>query len=282
MADEFHLLTGEYLESSSAAVDASSSATAATMPWSNLFTQYPFQKARTSSLTGMVLIVDLGASKEINTVLLLYSNAGTNTQWRIRFADTEAGLATATGDDDSGTVDFWPSGVASTYSDDWQLGTLGYFKTASTRTRRWMQIDFTDATHPDGYLEFGCLLVGKTWNPAKNPMRSGSTSPTEIEPTSHVRSESGMLYPTERGRPTLASYRFAFLTFAEYQALRRIFRLRGTSKHVAAIFDPTTTANLPENVVHGCLVGVDRFARPKYVAGGSDYVVELEIESMGG
>jgi len=281
MSYEFLLLAPEPLEGASVAVGGSSSSAAAGMPWSNLLTPYSFEKARTSSLTGMTLELDLGAASEIDTVLMLYSNARSDTDWRIRLADTQPDLTSATGDDDSGTIDFLPASTPSTVADDWPKGTLGFWQAASTRTRRWIKIDFTDATHPDGYLQFGALLLGKAWQPSRTPTWGGRPA-SEQEQPNRSRSVAGDLFVVPAPRPTGAIYRLNNLTEAEYDALRRIYRLRGTSKQVATIFDPTNTAYLHGNIVHGYLADNSPIARPRYVAGGAEWSAEVSIESATG
>lgn len=281
MSGEFLLLAPEPLEGASVAIGGSSSATPAGMPWSNLLTPFPFEFARTSNLTGMTLEIDLGAAAAVDTVLMLYSNARAETDWRIRLADTQPDLASATGDDDSGTIDFLPASTPATIADDWPHGTLGLWQAASTRTRRWVKLDFTDATHPDGYLQFGVLLLGKAWEPARTATW-GSRPASEQETPSRTRAASGHLFVVPMPRPTGASYRLNHLTEAEYDALRRIYRLRGTSKQVATIFDPTNTAYLHGNVVHGYLADNAPIGRPRYLRNGAEWTADVSIESATG
>jgi len=278
MANEFLLAHPEYLEQSGVAITGS--AVSGSMAWSQLLNPYPHLKARSSSLSNVFFEVDLGVARDWNFVWLGYTNARSATDWRIRAADTQGNL-TAAPNHDSTLIDLWPTSSPSTLATDWPRGAFGlYYLSGSSVNRRWLRIDLADATHPDGYLQAGVLIVGSTFKPARTWVY-GLEDPTEMEPTDHPRSIGGVVYPQPGPRPAMASYEFKSLTPAEYRALRKIFRLRGTSKQVITVSDPSNTAYLHENVVHGVLRNLQPIGRPKYVNGGAEYRVELEIESMG-
>ena len=272
-----YLISPEYVEQTGVAISGSS--TAAGMPWSNLLTPFPHERARSTNLTTVYFELDFGAARAWDSIWLGYSNARSATNWRIRAADTQGNL-TAAPNHDSGTIAIWPASSPSTLATDWPRGAFGFYNIlGATVTRRWLRVDITDGSHPDGYFQFGCLIPGLIFTPTYG-WAYGGEEPTEVEPPDRARSISGVAFPTPAPTPAKESVLLKSLSQAEYRSIRRLYRLRGSHKHVLVVKDPTDTGYLHENTIHGLFTSMAPFTQ-RYVKPAYGYGCELSLESMG-
>lgn len=102
-------------------------------------------------LTGAYLIVDLGASPApYNYVALFGSNLRARDTVAIQTGTTTAGTGGYTGTAQAAYVG----------SKDDATSTKTIIKLPSNRTERYVRIDLTGTSHPDGFLQFSRLVIG--------------------------------------------------------------------------------------------------------------------------
>lgn len=199
---------------------------------SNLQILDPTEKWRTTSLSNMYVVLQFPAAVSLDFILALYTNATSNTTWRIRAAASEANL-TASPSYDSGNITFWPNG-----SDLSQFTETHGWKVLTTpQSYVWWRIDFTDATHPDGYFEVGRLMLGKGFSPAIDIPVGWEVTPAREESTL-VRSAGGGSVVRQSPRFRDLSFTWTKLTKTEaFGTLAELARQVGMSTDVAAFVD---------------------------------------------
>src|SRR3546814_18170088 len=83
---------------SDAATLSTTGTVSSTLPLTNLQTMQPGAVCRFTSLTGMMIVADLGAAASINWIEMINQNGKSAATWRIRGASTEGGLPSAPGE----------------------------------------------------------------------------------------------------------------------------------------------------------------------------------------
>ncbi len=275
MATTFALSTARHMET--AGVVVTGSATASGMPWSQLLTQYPFQKARSTNLTTVYFELDLTAAASVFGLWLGYTNFRPGqTQWRVRAATSQANL-TAAPDYDSTTVYALANSSydATTYATDWPRGTHAFLYAGSGAwsslfSKRWVRVDLTDATHPDGYFQAGRLLaLDQGWAPSRY-FAFGSERAGEEGAPDHARSVDGHLFVNESPVVGGGEYNFPKLGATDANALRTLFRNRRFSREVFVV-DVDGTATCEHTLVHGYFSSFNRPKQAGWVNGAPFY-----------
>ena len=131
------------------------SAMAAGWPVDNLALDQPraFAEATGASL---IVDVDLGTAREVDTVALLYTNAVQATTWEIRRATTQGGLPTGTS---FWSDNFWAGPAAATVDRPHGL----VWRPAATS--RWWRVTVTNPSAP---VRAGRLVLGKSFQAGWN------------------------------------------------------------------------------------------------------------------
>ncbi len=222
-----------------------------TLPAINLQDPQPTKKWRTSGLSTMYVVVDLGSANAINLVSLIAHNGSAAATWQIRGASSEANLTAAPGYD-SGSVSMWPgTGKPSGWIDT--LFALLWLTTS--QTHRWWRIDVVDAGNTDGYFEAGRLIIDAAWQPDIG--LSPNWGVQWIDPGPREQSIGGQIYPTQRTRRRLIEL---ILDFNDRDVmLNNAFELqrkRGSSRDIFVLGDPTGTTHLHRDAVYGLFTGL--------------------------
>jgi hypothetical protein len=123
-------------QSISDAATLTASSEIGTLPGAAVQRVQPRDIWRSTSNADQNLVLDLGAVSNFNFVAVLYHNADASALWRIRTADTEAGLTSAP-DYDSSTMSMRSSG------DEDRYGRFHSIKSTSAQSNRWVRLDFT-------------------------------------------------------------------------------------------------------------------------------------------
>lgn len=144
--------------SDAATVTASSEAD--NYPATNLQVQQPRDYFRSADDSDFYLTIDLGAAVAVNVIALLYTNADTSTQWRIRGATSEANLTAAPGYD-STVEDHWPDADLSTWDRTHAVKLL-----STPQSYRWWRIDISGLSALD-YYQAGRLYIDAAFNPTR-------------------------------------------------------------------------------------------------------------------
>src|SRR3546814_236006 len=114
---------------SDAATLSTTGTVSSTLPLTNLQTMQPGEVCRFTSLTGIMIVADLGSAASINWIELINHNGTSAATWRIRGADTEGELTSDPGYD-SGTVSMWPTSGKPDDEGLQNLSSLQYLTTA--------------------------------------------------------------------------------------------------------------------------------------------------------
>jgi len=152
----------------------------ALFPASKMLTLQPRDAHRTSGLSNIYYVIDLGSVQAFNLISLIATNAAASDTWRIRTADTEANL-TASPTHDSTAITLRASSNMTSFS-RWP----GYYYVSAGLTNRWVRIDVT-STAADGYFSAGRLRIDNAWVPSRNINYGWSMG--FVEDTQHVRGQ---------------------------------------------------------------------------------------------
>jgi len=239
----------------------------------NLREMDPAQRYRTQTLSGVYLELDFAAPFAWDTVALVAHNATAAATWRLRAGATQANVQGAAASYDSGTISLWtaagrPAGYAGV-----ALSSLHWL--SSPQTYRWLRIDVSDAANPDGYLEFGRLIVDAAWQPARNLQRPWSAG--FIDPSTRTVSLAGGLLPYPIGKRRVFEIPFRHLSEADaYGALYELYRRRGNTRDVLVVRDPAATTYLHTQLIHGLMTDL----RPIIQRAHNRYESRLTIEEL--
>ena len=186
---------------------------------------------------GGVVTINFGAVTDFNLVAVLHTNAVATDTWRVRTADTEAGL-TAAPDHDSGSVTLTGIGAE---------GTMFHWVEAGL-SNQWIRIDFTTAADP---FMAGRLFVADALITSRNytyGYEDGYEDSTGIDETDAYN-----LIPNAGGNRAVLNFTMTLDDETERHAIREINRLRGASKDVLVIRDPDASSNFGDHIYHGLL-----------------------------
>lgn len=230
------------------------------------------------------VVLDRGESATWNAVALLFTNAPTDSTWRIRGASTEAALTDGSALHDSGVLPFRVPGD----DDTWDRHHGLHFVSAGV-TCRWLRVDvYLGATlaldfvadeysyagpDADGTLEAGRLVVGDLFQPAVNDAYGrtvGVADPSTVE-----RSEGSALFSDARDPYLTASLNLQFFDDAEaFGEALTILRRRGRRRDVLWVGDPEAPAYLMQQLIYGRLGTIRPIALPNF--GRYDLRVTIE------
>ncbi len=101
-------------------------------------------------LTSPYMILDLGAGVSYNYVALFGTNLRATDTVQIRTGTTTTGTGSYAG----------TAQAAYTGTKDASTTTKAIYKLPSTRTERYVRIDFAAASHPDAYVQVGRVVIG--------------------------------------------------------------------------------------------------------------------------
>lgn len=124
---------------------------AAIAPASNANLDHPALVYRSSNLTTVNIIIDLGSSgASYDTVAIIGSNLRSTDTVQVRTGTTSTGTGNYAGTALAAFSGSLPTG--STSKAIYQIG---------TRTERYLRIDITATSHPDGYVSAQRIVIGK-------------------------------------------------------------------------------------------------------------------------
>ena len=223
-----------------------------TLPASNLLTMQPGELWRTTDLIPY-FIIDLGAVKTFDFFGLFNSNAlVTTTTWRIRTADTEAGLLSP--DYDSGTITMIPTGRNADH---------GIIKLSADESNRWVRVDITDSTNPDGYVQAGRFYIAKSWVPTVN--LSYDWQVMFNDESQHNRSLGQSLFVTPRNRSKSIKVDLNFQAQDElFDNAFHIDRDRGISSDVFVSYDIDDVNRFMDHSIYGVQASLNPVINPHY------------------
>jgi len=181
--------------------------------------------------------VDLTTVKTFNLIALLHTNATGFDQWRIRTADTQAGLVSA--------PDYDSNFVTLSY-----VGAEGHVFVwiPAGMSNRWVRFDFITASNP---FMAGRLYIANAFQPIRNRsynMEDGYDDDSAIDKTDGMA-----MIPNDGTNRALLKFKLNLITEAERHTIRELNKDRGASKDVIVITNPLATVNKADVLYHGLL-----------------------------
>jgi hypothetical protein len=236
--EEKVLLLSPDIAMANAAVDAYSTQTTG-LEASNVLTDQPKDRWRTTSDTTQYVDIDFQAAVSVDSVWIGYTNMSDDIGAKVRIT---MGATIGASTYDSGQLDFlspWPGYAGA--RDEWdrvhRLVDLG-----TPKTYRYMRVTLTDPVNPNGYLEVGRILAGIRFQPGIN-IQYGGTIPFPSETADKLETEGGSIYPIPKGLKRQIDVAFQFAgSSGETEIYRYLYRYamsRGASKPILYIHDPT-------------------------------------------
>lgn len=230
-------------------------------PASNLADQRPRRVHRTLNVNTDPIDIDFGQDTEWRDLLLVNTNFASDGTIRVRVADSQSGLNSATGDNDSGFVSCWPSTgrpdeaqYPLDVTDPEYEGLPVLFRWPTPRNKRWARITYTNDGAPNGFLEIGRAIFDMGFQPIRTAVYPADLGfvPTDIQ----ERGPSGAMNFGTRARPRFQELTLPNLRKDEaFGDLYELYRLRGQSKDIAIIRDPDETTHLHRMITHGLFAG---------------------------
>lgn len=227
--------------------------------------------------------VDLGVGKLLNVIAIVRHNVSTQGRWRLRVTNDATFGSTLydsayvndppTQADISLSLDFM-GGVYGAWDPEWPIAWPSFYTPAALEweadnfwsgsipeairkeypslllvvlpspvSARYVRVEFDDTTNPDGYLEFGRLFLGSSWQPVKNAAY-GATLGWETDTT--VRRSLGGT-PYFDPKPVRRVHQFELDSLNRDEALGRVFEMQrsaGVHKEVLVVWDKDDPINL--------------------------------------
>lgn len=243
------------------AATVTGSPSAGSLPVTNLQVQDPKQVWRATDATAAYVEIDLGAAYAIDLIGLLSHNASYSASCRVRAATSQPNLTASPGYDSgllparshqSGYDAAWLAGVSDpTYG---ALDKNHFIKwlSSSPQTYRWWRLDINDPSSSGGYFDAGRLYISNAWQPATNI--DYGIAEGIVDNSRKNRSRSGVMTSVELTKFRYAEFNLSFASETEmFDNAFEIERLRGRTKDILFMPDPTMTNNLQRRTIHGLM-----------------------------
>ncbi len=192
---------------------------------------------RTSDLSATIAI-DLGAAQEIDFCSIVAHNATASGTVTIK-----AGSTDAVSDYTSGALDLITGNDLG-----YELNSFAASFTA--QTYRYWQLEFSDASNPDSYLQIGRVYLSKAFTPTTNidyGVEEGFSDQSRVS-----RTISSEVISVDRDPFRVATFEMSFLSQDEaFTSLYEFDRLRGKKKDVVFVPDMSETTHFQRRFIYG-------------------------------
>jgi len=222
-------------------------------------------RSLTAALTDTVMDADLGTSRIIRVVSILAHNASLTATVRIRGGDDptftlfnfDTGFfrvyelvypSTILSWGDAG---LWDGRLGQAEIDAGVPSPIHVIINPINQGRYW-RIEFNDVTNPNGYVEFGKLIISPGYTPSINMKRGLQMG--YVTTSSRTETDGGAIFHNPRIRRR--EFQFTVPNIPENEAWVKLFdipRDRGTSEPLLAVYDPEDTFLLDRRTVWGSL-----------------------------
>lgn len=213
--------------------------------------------------------IDLGKDRKLQVVSLVSHNLSTQGQWRVLMGDDPTFATTKY---DSGWMVAWPVlypfGALEWEDDNWWESTISESDRAgypgilidlmpAIILARYVQVQFSDATNPVGYLQFGRLFLSPNWQPATN-MEYGASMNWEADTA--VKRSLGSVPYFDRKTPRRV-FKLTLPRLSDVEAKTQVFEMQrklGVDGELLVSWDPKG----PMNLIRQSFVGRMRALNP--------------------
>lgn len=197
---------------------------------------------------------DYGGTRLLRLVAIVNHNLSLDAEYRIRLSIDPAFATTVA---DSGWLPVWPVvnpfGTITWGDPNWWTGQISqeeqeaytsiltYILPTSVNAR-YMRIELSDPTNPDGYVQLGRPFTANGWQPVRNMVYGASL---QWENRSEVSETlSGAEYFNERAAPRVARFELQAMTESEAMAIAfEIQRSSGITREIFYVWDPEDTVH---------------------------------------
>lgn len=192
---------------------------------------------RTSDLSASIAI-DLGSAQAINLCSIVAHNGSASGTVTIK-----AGTTAAVSDYTSGALDLI-TGSDLGYSSN------SFASVFASQTYRYWQLDFSDASNTDGYLQIGRIYLSNAFTPDTNINYGIEEGFSDL--SRNTRTLNGEVISVEREPYRVAQFEMDFLSKDEaFTSLYEFDRLRGKKKDVVFIPDMAESTHFQRRFVYG-------------------------------
>ena len=245
-----------------------------TLPVSNLATREIAQVARSSdtALVSTRFTVDLTQTRSIKLLGLVNHNLSQTATWRIKGSNTavENSEVFDTGDKPVWTMYF--GGLVEWESVSWWIGIAGdeYLRSPYAAmvvlpewfSVRYLTIEITDLTNPDGYVQVGRFFAGNAIQPQLNADFGLKDSWEDLSTKEY--SESGAMFTVARRRLRSVEFMLSGLSPTEAQYFHEIQRLSGTIDEILYVPYPDDMGESQRYGFLGHMVELSPIEYPRY------------------
>ncbi len=210
-----------------------------TLPLSNLQSQLLSKPARSTDLqaTSTKLIVDLGVARPVGMLAIGKHNgsaAGTVVAKLANAADFSATVHV------SAALPLWPAGKTGEDMDGYNVNWF-YTPPTGLAAVRYVELDFSDATNPAGYLDLARLQIGGKFQPEVG-FTFGNVNIGWEDPTQVDTSQGGVDWFGIRSPYRVQRFQLDNLTDSEaYDTVFEMQRRLGKHGQTFIAFDPSAT-----------------------------------------
>lgn len=261
-----------------------------TLPLSNFANQQPKKLARSTNAAAAstVFVADMGRVVPISMLALINHNLSVNSLVRFRLSESP-GLA-------SPAIDVTVAGLATnvvwgsqpwgaypwTGVDSSQIppgGWVTFYKHATTPFGRYVGVDITDTSNPDGYVQAGVFMAGQAFVPDVN-MAYGAQL-VFVDPSTQSRTVGGQKYSDVK--PRYRTFSAALEVLDQSEAMGSVWdlqRLLGISGGLLLVYDPDDGASvLLRRTIYGTLSSLSPIVTAR---AGADkiYSTQIQIEEL--
>lgn len=261
------------------------------LPLANLKSRILSQVARSTNaqLGSTRFDVDLGQGRFIGAMALIGHNISVQGKVKITLADTQANLITAP-IYVSGWVDCWPAGIIPQELLEWEednfwLGTLTAEARAAFQSpfvhlfgrtiARWLRVEISDTTNPDGYIHLGRAFFADVWQPVMNMSYGSGLAYDDKSSVEEALGGNEYFYARRKARTTRLS--LDWLRADEiYARLLDMQRLLGITGELLLVPDADDIANQVRRAYLGRLARLSPLERVSH----NVFRAQLEIKEL--
>lgn len=259
------------------------------LPLSNAKNRVIAKKARTvdTAEASSFFIATFPEGRPVNVVAIAGHNFTTQATFRVRLY-SEASLTTLIYD--SGYVNVWPA-LYSTNELEWEYNNWWEGTITDTDRQNYtplafnintglylalgMRVDIKDTSNPYGYLEFGRVFIGESFQPSIN-MQYGASISHEISTSTELTLSNNEYFDVRTPRRT-ASFQLAALDKTEAVAKTYTMqRQQGIHGEIFFSYDPDVSQEMYVITFLGRLQSIDPISQP-YVDRFSTGINLIEI-----
>lgn len=236
----------------SASAIFTASAESSSFPATNLNKNHPRQRYENTSPSSFYVEADSGSTANtVKAVFVPYCNADSGATWRIRSADTQAGLTSAPDVDtnilEGGLMTFWS---ATDYVDG-SNAIHGLYIFDTSFTNRWLRFDFADWVSDP--VRMGSIMVSGDDPLGNNNIHYGSDFGGYVDRGGVGQTALGRLTGSQGFRARQFNMQGVLTQQADVETMMKIYEQSGGTRNVIFARDREETTRMAQGAISGWL-----------------------------